>query len=394
MSTIVRRLVDRLYPRDSNPVITIFGVGWSGKTTLLYLLKFGEVVQTISSFGFNVETVEAPTSSGRPFKFDGWDVGTGCANIKMAFGHFSEYIARGDALIWMVDGSAPDFLSESVEALEHILIGVDARRFLSDKLMKDYPILILANKKDLPNSIPIDNIRKAFAKALQGRTAMIFATTLTQGIETSGLPEAFDWFRFAIDFASSRKATRPNVLTMIPDQRSSSQLKDKLDSWLMRAETDANPQDFIAQFHSLTLPAWDHYTHVRIAFVLLTAYGRQKGKDMIFDDIEKYIAESTQTQGRTFHVTMTYFWIQIVHLGIRNISPSTDLKSTSSSSTTTTPASPDQFPLFLLLNPYVADGNLWADYYTKDVMMTPKAKAEMVLPDKKPLPNLVFRDAI
>jgi len=54
----------------------------------------------------------------------------------------------------------------------------------------------------------------------------------------------------------------------------------------------------------------------------------------------------------------------------------------------------DDFSRFLLINPYVADGQLWADYYSKEVMMTPKAKEEMVLPDKKPLPNLVSRETV
>lgn len=39
-------------------------------------------------------------------------------------------------------------------------------------------------------------------------------------------------------------------------------------------------------------------------------------------------------------------------------------------------------------------GNLWADYYSKDVMMSVEAKQGPVLPDVKPLPNLIVRDAI
>lgn len=118
---------------------------------------------------------------------------------------------------------------------------------------------------------------------------------------------------------------------------------------------------------------------------------------MIFEGIEKYIAHSSQTRGRTFHVTMTYFWVQIVHLGIRNIASialSNPSATDSMHSPVSSDVSPNQFPAFLLLNPYVADGNLWADYYSKEVMMSPAAKAGMVLPDKKPLPNLVIRDAI
>ena len=107
---------------------------------------------------------------------------------------------------------------------------------------------------------------------------------------------------------------------------------------------------------------------------------------MIFKGIEDYIKNSQQTKGRAFHVSMTYFWIQIVHLGIRNTPPLTVSPASA--------ASLNEFARFLLINPHVVDGNLWSDYYSKEVLMSPKAKEEMVLPDKKPLPNLVARDAI
>ncbi|ESK88750.1 arf-like gtpase atypical [Moniliophthora roreri MCA 2997] len=151
---------------------------------------------------------------------------------------------------------------------------------------------------------------------------------------------------------------------------------EKLESWLTRLDTDSSPDEFLSQFREIKLPAWDHYTHIRIAYLLLVAHGRQKGKDMIFSGISKYISESSQTRGRTFHVTMTYFWVQMVHFGIRSMGEA------------------DSFERFLLLNPYVMNTNLWADYYSRDVMMSPKGKESMVLPDKKPLPNLVVQDVV
>ena len=129
---------------------------------------------------------------------------------------------------------------------------------------------------------------------------------------------------------------------------------------------------------------------------------------MIFKGIEQYIAIRPQTKGTSFHLTMTYFWIQIVHFGIRNMPPPppptqpslpSDTTATRSSHpeglrhTSSDASSSEDFPKFLLINPHVVDENLWADYYTQQVLMSPKAKAEMVLPDKKPLPNLVIRDA-
>ncbi|KAF8069960.1 ADP-ribosylation factor [Lyophyllum atratum] len=317
MSAIIRRLMDKLYPRNGYTVF-ILGLRDSGKTTLLYLLKLGEIVQAIPSIGFNVETFDAPTAGGGPLKLECWDFGAGCASDTKVSPVFLSFAARGDAVIWVIDGSSRDLLSESVETLEFVLQLVDSER-RDPGISKDYPVLLLANKQNLPNLIPIDDIRKAFAKVLSGRMSCIFKTSANQDIEKTGLPDAFEWLRFALENAAAGRLT-PATMQAMPDQRAASLLTEKIAFWVLRAENESDPQEFISQFHSLSLPAWDHYTHIRIAFLLLTIYGRQKGKDIIFDGIEKYIAESPQTRGRTFHVTMTYFWIQVVHLAIRNIS--------------------------------------------------------------------------
>jgi hypothetical protein len=123
---------------------------------------------------------------------------------------------------------------------------------------------------------------------------------------------------------------------------------------------------------------------------------------MIFDGIERYITENAQKQttGRTFHVTMTYFWIQIVHFGIRQTpvqNYSHELKDEivdQNMGLERKELGPDDFRLYLLVNPYVVDGNLWEDFYSREVIMTLEAKEEMRLPDKKPLPNLVMREII
>ncbi|KAG6836609.1 hypothetical protein H0H93_006159 [Arthromyces matolae] len=391
MSSIIYRVLNKLSFANNPYTILVFGGPYTGRTTLLYLLKTGEVVQVMPSIGFNVETVKAPTGDGKSLTFTGWDIGMGCQTLERAITFILPW-AKCDAFIWMVDSSDKDALAESVRALTQALGILDSGR---ESLTKDYPIMVLANKQDLPNIVPLYKIRETFGKALSGRLSCIFGTSLTSPMDKTGLPEAFGWLSYALESAAAgRKTTR--VQPTIPKQRDPSRLGEKVESWVTRSETDDDSNQTISQFHSLSLPAWDHYTHIRIAFLLLTTYGRQKGKDMIFEGIERYISESPQARGRTFHVTMTYFWIQVVHLGIRNMLPSNDLKT----SDTTLPssisgmASPDQFTLFLALNPYVADGNLWADYYSKEMMMSPIAKAGMVLPDKKQLPNLVVRDAI
>ena len=50
--------------------ILLLGLDAAGKTTILYKLKLGEIVTTIPTIGFNVETVEYKNIS-----FTVWDVG-------------------------------------------------------------------------------------------------------------------------------------------------------------------------------------------------------------------------------------------------------------------------------------------------------------------------------
>lgn len=119
--------MDRFLPK-TEATIFILGIDCGGKTTLLYLLKLGEILPTIPSIGFNVEVVEAPTKSGPPLKFTAWDGGTGCATITMRSNILTTYAAKGDALIWVVDSADRERLDESVEGLAIILRGIDSKR--------------------------------------------------------------------------------------------------------------------------------------------------------------------------------------------------------------------------------------------------------------------------
>jgi hypothetical protein len=78
---------------------------------------------------------------------------------------------------------------------------------------------------------------------------------------------------------------------------------------------------------------------------------------------------------------MTYFWIQMVHYGMASMPQSLGAQGV------------DPFTAFLIFNPHLCDGMLWSDYYEKGTIMTPEAKENMVLPDKKALPNVIQREA-
>lgn len=351
----------------------------------------GEIVTTISSIGVNVETVDITTSSKKKLSLSLWDVGSGCGGSSFRVQMLRWYTPGASALIWMVDSTDVRQHESIEEGLRLVLADIDTQ-------MADFhfPVLVLANKSDMPNAVPLDDIRIMFSDVLKGRIAGVFSTSITKE-GPKGLPEAFDWLGLALDIAKTAKKSGGVIPTIspatasTPNPRDPSLLAKRLGEWLQRTESDSSPEEFVSQFNSYDLPAWDHYTHIRLAFLLLIYHGRQNGKDLIFSGIQSYIANNTtgQTASRGFHFTMTYFWIQIVHFGIRNLPEYTAPQVGAGRY-----PSSDDFFRFLLVNPHVTDGGLWMDYYTKEVIMSPAAKEGMVLPERKPLPSLSVRDTI
>merc|ERR1711892_1638929 len=88
------------------------GLDAAGKTTILYKLKLGEIVTTIPTIGFNVETVEYKNIS-----FTAWDVG-GQDKIRPLWRH---YYQNTQGLIFVVDSSDRERIQESHDELHKML---------------------------------------------------------------------------------------------------------------------------------------------------------------------------------------------------------------------------------------------------------------------------------
>merc|ERR1712060_298127 len=76
--------------------VLMVGLDCAGKTTILYKLKLGEVVTTIPTIGFNVESVEFQN-----INFTVWDVG-GQDKIRPLWRH---YYQNTQGLIFVVDSN-------------------------------------------------------------------------------------------------------------------------------------------------------------------------------------------------------------------------------------------------------------------------------------------------
>ena len=149
------------------------GLDAAGKTTILYKLKLGDVVTTIPTIGFNVETVEY-----KNINFTVWDVG-GQDKIRPLWRH---YFNNTQGLIFVVDSNDRERIQEAAEELS---------KMLGEDELRDAALLVFANKRDLPNAMSVAEVTdKLGLHSLSNRKWYIQATCATSG---EGLYEGLDW---------------------------------------------------------------------------------------------------------------------------------------------------------------------------------------------------------
>jgi len=154
------------------------GLDAAGKTTVLYKLKLGEIVTTIPTIGFNVETVQY-----KNINFTVWDVG-GQDKIRPLWRH---YYQNTQGVIYVVDSNDRERVDEAALELQKIL---------REDELRDAVVLVLANKQDLPNAMSVAEVTdKLGLHSLRSRQWYIQATCATSG---DGLYEGLDWLANAL----------------------------------------------------------------------------------------------------------------------------------------------------------------------------------------------------
>eukprot|EP01012_Entosiphon_sulcatum_P067892 TRINITY_DN97766_c0_g1_i1.p1 TRINITY_DN97766_c0_g1~~TRINITY_DN97766_c0_g1_i1.p1 ORF type:complete len:185 (+),score=30.07 TRINITY_DN97766_c0_g1_i1:32-586(+) len=136
--------------------ILMVGLDAAGKTTILYKLKMGEIITTVPTIGFNVETVEY-----KNIKFNVWDVG-GQDKLRPLWRHYYE---NATGVIFVVDSNDRERVVKAREELQKLLV---------EEQLANAILLVFANKQDLPNAMP--------------------TAELTDKLGLSGLPGSRIWF--------------------------------------------------------------------------------------------------------------------------------------------------------------------------------------------------------
>jgi ADP-ribosylation factor protein 1 len=178
MGLAVSKLMDRLWGKKEMRILMV-GLDAAGKTTILYKLKLGEIVTTIPTIGFNVETVEY-----KNIQFTVWDVG-GQDKIRPLWRH---YFQNTQGIIFVVDSNDRDRIAP--EARDEL------QRMLNEDELKNALLLVFANKQDLPNAMSAAEITDALGlHSLRQRSWYIQSTCATSG---DGLYEGLDWLSNAL----------------------------------------------------------------------------------------------------------------------------------------------------------------------------------------------------
>jgi small GTP-binding protein len=427
---------------QSKPIKAVMlGLDAAGKTTLLYRLSRGsDVVTTIPTIGFNVETVQFKRTD-----FVCWDVG-GCDKIRPLWRHFLEGV---DLLVLVVDAKDRDRISSAYEEFNF---------FLTDY---QFPLLVLSNKQDLENIMSLaEIIEKLKLDSITDRRWEILPICATNGegadeilpamerlvrpfVEgeksgqkliheksskaenlskasllfenTSGKKGAFEEVPAAPTVkegesvpASSPAPPAAPVATSAPDPlylEHQRRLLDAVwDDWTQRPLRPETDEELLAQLASYKLDIWDHYTHVRVAYAWLVLHGWDKGSKRICQSLADFIANSARTNepggtggGRSFHHTMTMFWASIIYYWLLrfqqkdgeqpvpmgdDLVKSQKMQDTSFSDFLTFVASHRDSSTDL------ADKALFRQYYNSPTIFGEMARKEFVASDLKPFPSL------
>merc|ERR1719203_1697080 len=179
MGLTFSRVWERMFGKKEMRIL-MAGLDAAGKTTILYKLRLGEVVSTIPTIGFNVETVQY-----KNINFTVWDVG-GQEKIRPLWRY---YYSNVDGIIFVVDSNDRERMDNANGYDDNAK--EELHRMLAEDVLKDAAVLVMANKQDMSYGMSVRTITdKLQLNRLKNRDWYIQGTSAQTG---DGLYEGLDW---------------------------------------------------------------------------------------------------------------------------------------------------------------------------------------------------------
>jgi len=151
----------------------MLGLDNAGKTTILKKLSEEDISHVMPTQGFNVKSL---VHEG--FKLNVWDIG-GQKTIRP---YWSNYFESSDVLCYVIDSSDRRRLEES---------GGELAELLAEDKLASVALLIFANKQDLLQAVPADEINEVLKLGnIKDRIWTIQACSAKTG---EGLQEGMEW---------------------------------------------------------------------------------------------------------------------------------------------------------------------------------------------------------
>lgn len=154
----------------------MIGLDLSGKTTVLYRMKFNQYMNTATTIGFNCEKVRLNNKN-----YMIWDVG-GQDKLRPLW---RSYTRATDGIIFVVDSSKGERFEEAKLELNKIYKSCQTTGVRSGQGAA--PVLVLANKQDLPNAA--DAAKMEAALGLRELGASFWHVQATCAVTGEGLEE-------------------------------------------------------------------------------------------------------------------------------------------------------------------------------------------------------------
>ncbi|KAG8467086.1 hypothetical protein KFE25_000402 [Diacronema lutheri] len=172
MGVLVSTLWSRLVGTTEYKIVMV-GLHNAGKTTILYKLHLGDVIETQPTIGSNVEQV-----SHRNIRFQVWDLG-GQERLRKSWG---TYFIHTNAVILVVDSTD----REHMPTVKMELAAITAHEDLANAVL-----LILANKQDAEGAMSAAEVSTALA--LHANKQHDWQIQACCALTGDGLFEGLDW---------------------------------------------------------------------------------------------------------------------------------------------------------------------------------------------------------
>mmetsp|Transcript_17960 Transcript_17960/g.60156 ORF Transcript_17960/g.60156 Transcript_17960/m.60156 type:complete len:190 (-) Transcript_17960:1253-1822(-) len=174
MGLLFSSLWSRLFGNKEYKIVMV-GLNNAGKTTILYKLHLGDVIETQPTIGSNVEEVVH-----RNIRFQVWDLG-GQETLRKSWG---TYYINTHAVILVVDSTD----REHMPVVKRELSAITAHQDLGEAVL-----LVLANKQDLRGAATAEDIDARFGFRELCTTRQPYRVLPVSALKGDGIADGISW---------------------------------------------------------------------------------------------------------------------------------------------------------------------------------------------------------